>query len=149
MTLGRVNAGTANNANPLLRVPVWLSAAAGSGEKGQIVSVNPDWRDPALANYEAATVLNPWVMTEEVLQPVNSAPGMKWNPQNYFGEWMFVTGNDALLGMDACTGIQDPLHKQGRHFAEYRHALKPIFPLYGRVFLFARCANAYDTVTCS
>lgn len=149
MTDGRVNAGTADPANPLLRVPVFLSAAAGAGEKGQIVNVNPDWRDPALANYEAATVLNPWVMTEEVLQPVNSAPGMKFQPQNYFGEWDFVTGNDALLGISSCTGIQDPTKKRGRHFAEYRHAFKPIFPLYGRVILFARCAASYDTVTCS
>lgn len=151
MAAGRVNAGTANAANPLLRVPTFLSTAAGGGEKGYIANVNPDWRNPALANYEMATVMNPWVMTEEVLQPQNTAPGMKWHPQNYFGEWQFVTGNDALWNTtDNCTTPrQDPMHKLGRHFAEYRHALKPIYPLYGRGILFARCANSYDTVQCS
>jgi len=141
--------GSGGTAGQLVRVPTWVSAAAGTGEKGQIVNVNPDWRDATIAKYEMAEVLSPWVMTEEVLMPVNSAPGMKLHPQNYFGEWTFVTGNDALLGISSCTGIQDPLHKQGRHFAEYRHALKPIFPLYGRGILFRRCANAFDTVTCS
>jgi hypothetical protein len=149
MNAGRVNAGTASASNPLLRVPTFLNTAASTGEKGMIVTVNPDWRNPALANYEGAVVLNPWVMTEEVLQPVNSAPGMKWNAQNYFGEWQFVTGNDALLDGSACTGVQDPLHKQGRHFAEYRHALKPIHTIFGRMFVYARCADAFDTIGCS
>jgi hypothetical protein len=149
MTNGRVNAGTANAYNPLLRVPTFLSATAGAGEKGQIVNVNPDWRDPALATYESVEVLNPWVFTEEVLQPVNTAPGMKWQSQNYFGEWNFVIGNDALLGISNCTGVQDPMKKYGRHFAEYRHAAKPIFPIYGRMILFARCSQSFDTVTCS
>lgn len=161
ITVNRVNSGTANTYNPLVRVPTWLpqqALTAGgssyynpaqSGDKGGLWQVNPDWRDPSLANFESCEVLSPWVMTEEILMPVNSAPGMKLHPQNYFGEWQFVTGNDAVLGIANCTGIQDPLHKQGRHFAEYRHALKPIFPLYGRMLLFARCANAYDTVTCS
>ena len=134
----------------LKRVPVWtMSTSAADATKGQVAKVNPSWRDPSLAVYEGCEVLNPWVMTEEVLMPVNTAPGMKLRAQNYFGEWEFVTGNDALLGISSCTGIQDPLHKQGRHFAEYRHALKPIFPIFGRFILFKRCANAFDTLTCS
>jgi hypothetical protein len=134
----------------LKRVPTWqMSTAAADATKGQVAKVNPSWRDPSKANFEGCEVLNPWVMTEEVLMPVNSAPGMKLRPQNYFGEWQFVTGNDALLGISSCTGIQDPLHKQGRHFAEYRHALKPQFPIFGRFIMFRRCANSYDTITCS
>lgn len=134
----------------LVRVPTWvMSTNAADATKGRVAIINPDWRDPSIAAYEGATVFNPWVMTEEVLMPVNSLPGAKLNPQNYFGEWQFVTGNDALLGFDGCTGVQDPLKKQGRHFAEYRHALKPQFPMYGRFILFKRCADSFDTITCS
>jgi hypothetical protein len=134
----------------LQRVPTWvMSTATADATKGRVSIINPDWRDPSIAAYEGVTVFNPWVMTEEVLQPVNSVPGMKLKPQNYFGEWAFVTGNDAVLGFDGCTGIQDPMHKQGRHFAEYRHALKPGFPMYGRFILFKRCPASYDTVVCS
>lgn len=133
----------------LTRVPTWKVSAASTNEKGYIAEVNPDWRNPAVAAYESCEVLSPWVMTEEVLQPVNTAPGMKLRAQNYFGEWDFVTGNDALLGISSCTGTQDPMHKLGRHFAEYRHALKPVFPLYGRMILFARCPSSFDELTCS
>lgn len=133
----------------LRRVPTWVSATAGTREKGQIVSVNPYWRDATYAKFESAEVLNPWVFTEEILMPVNSLPGAKLTPQNYFGEWKFVTGNDAFLGVPNCSSIQDPLHKMGRHYAEYRHAAKPIFVNYGRMILFRRCAGSYDTVQCS
>jgi hypothetical protein len=134
----------------LVRVPTWvMSNNASYATKGKVAIINPDWRNPAVAAYESAEVLNPWVMTEEILMPVNSLPGAKLKPQNYFGEWTYVTGNDAVQGFDDCTGIADPTHKRGRHFAEYRHALKPIFPAYGRMILFKRCADAYDTITCS
>ena len=126
-----------------------MSSASADATLGQVAIVNPNWKNPNIAGYEAAVVLNPWVYTERVLRPVNSAPGMKWQAQNYFGEWHFVTGNDAFLGMDSCNGISDPMHKQGRHFAEYRHAAEPIFPSYGRVILFKRCANVVDCLTCS
>lgn len=132
------------------RVPAFnMSNAAADATKGYVAITNPAWRDPAQAPYEGAIVFNPWVMTEEVLRPVNSAPGMKWQPQNYFGEWQFVTGNDALLGFTGCTGISDPTHTRGRHFAQYRHAAKPIFPTYGRLVIFKRCAAAYDCIACS
>lgn len=133
-----------------VRIPRFrMSSAAADATLGQVAIVNPDWLNPNIAGYEAAIVLNPWVYTERVLQPVNAAPGMKWNAQNYFGEWHFVTGNDAFLGMDSCNGISDPMHKQGRHFAEYRHAAEPIFPSYGRTILFKRCPSVIDCVTCS
>jgi len=136
--------------NLLVRVPTWvMSTNATYATKGQVAIINPDWRDPSIAAYEGAIVLSRWVMTEEVLRPVNSAPGMKWDPLNYFGAWQFVTGNDALLGFDDCTGVTDPLKNFGRHFAQYEHALKPMYPSYGRLILFKRCANSFDTITCS
>lgn len=137
--------------NPLLRVPIWNTSIPGSGlqNKGSNVTLNTQWNDPAIAMYESAEVMSPWVFTEEPIKPINSVAGMKWNVQNYFGEWAFVIGNDALVGFDDCVGIQDPMHKRGRHFAEYRHANHPIFPDFGRMILFKRCANSYDTVTCS
>ena len=140
---------TLNLQGVLTRVPTFVVSAIVAGGKGYSVAINPDWRDPEEAPYESVEVLSPWVYTEEILKPVNTAPGMKWTPQNYFGEWDFVTGNDALLGFDDCTGVQDPKHKKGRHFAEYRHALKPIYPVYGRLILFKRCPDAFDTITCT
>lgn len=116
---------------------------------GQAAVINGAWRDPLVAKYESAEVLNPQVMTEEVLLPVNSLPGAKLNAQNYYGEWNFVTGNDALLGIGGCTGVTDPMKKKGRHFGEYRHALKPVFHVFGRLLLFIRCSSSWDTVTCS
>jgi hypothetical protein len=110
---------------------------------------NPDYLNPNIAAVEGATILTKWNMTEEVLRPVNAAPGMKWNPQDYYGEWRFVTGNDAFLGMDGCTGVADPFHEYGRHFAQYKHAFKPIFPDFARVFLFLRCPTTTTCLTCS
>lgn len=134
----------------LTRVPTWvMSTASADASKGQVAIVNPLWQNASIAAWEGAIIMNPWVYTEEVLQPVNSAPGMKWQAQNYFGEWQFVTGNDALLGFGGCTGVTDPVHKLGRHFAEYRHACKPIFPEYGRLIIFQRCPAQFDCVSCS
>lgn len=135
----------------LVRVPTWrMSTSATDASKGQVAIINPDWQNANIAAVEGVVVMNPWVMTEEPLMPVNSAPGMKLRAQNYMGEWNFVTGNDALLGFpEGCAGVQDPTHKLGRHFAEYRHANKPIFPEYGRLVLFLRCPASIDCVTCS
>lgn len=142
--------GITDGTNALYRVPTWLmSTNSNDVTKGQAAIVNPDWQNPNVAVIEGANVLSPWVFTEEILRPVNSAPGMKWTAQNYFGEWRFVTGNDALLGFNGCTGVTDPTHKLGRHFAEYRHAAKPIFPDYGRLVLFRRCPSVVSCVTCS
>lgn len=133
------------------RVPTWqMSTSSTDATKGQVAIVNPNYRNPNIASYEGAIVLNPWVYTEEVLRPVNAAPGMKWQAQDYFGEWQFVTGNDALIGFPDCpNGAQDPTHKQGRHVAEYRHAAKPIFPQYGALLIYTRCANDWDCAACS
>lgn len=134
----------------LVRVPTWLmDTTSANATKGAVAILNPNYTNPSVASVEGAIVMNPWVYTEEPLRPVNVAPGMKWTAQNYMGDWRFVTGNDALLGFAGCAGIQDPTHKQGRHFAEYRHAAKPIFPTYGRTILYTRCASTIDCVSCS
>lgn len=134
----------------LTRVPRYImSTSSTDATKGQVAIVNPEYDNANIAGWEGAIVLSPWVFHEEVLQPVNAAPGMKWTPQNYFGEWRFVTGNDALLGFSGCTGVSDPVHKLGRHFAEYRHAAKPIFPDFGRLIVYQRCPTTYDCVACS
>lgn len=160
------NAGTtttyanATGAAVLKRVPTWvMSTNSFDATKGQVAVVNGVWRDPnvtvtggsstGVASFESCEVLNPLALTSEVLMPVNSMPGMKLTPQNYFGEWVFKTGNDALLGINGCTGITDPMHKQGRHFGEYRVAHKPGLPIYSRMILYKRCPAAFDTVTCS
>lgn len=149
-TSGTITTFTQGATSGFKRIPTFVqSTNSADASKGQVAVVNGVWRDPSVAAYESVEVLSPWVMKEEVLMPVNSLSGAKLNPQNYFGEWKFVTGNDAFLGIDGCTGITDPMGKQGRHFAEYRTALKPIFPQYGRMILFKRCQNAYDSVTCS
>jgi len=138
----------------LVRVSPWVmvngntQGTSGYG-KGLVAIPNPDYLNPNIAAVEAAIVLTKWCCTEEVLRPVNAAPGMKWMPQDYYGEWKFITGNDAFLGMDSCTGVADPFHEYGRHFAQYKHAFKPVFPDYARVFLFLRCPNATTCLTCS
>jgi hypothetical protein len=127
------------------RIPrFYMTTNSTFATKGQVAETNDSWRDPAIAGYEAALVLNPWVYTEEVLVPVNSVSNARFPTQNYFGEWKFVTGNDAVLGFDDCAGVKDPTHKNGRHFAEYRHAAKPIFPQYGRMILFKRCVDDFE-----
>jgi len=136
--------------NTYVRIPVWANSNNSNDvTKGLAAIINPSWVDPTIATYEAAISLHPWVCTEEVLKPINAAPGMKWHPQNYFGEWDFITGNDALLGFASCAGVADPTHKLGRHFAFYRHAVRPIFPQFGRMWLFVRCSSSADTITCS
>lgn len=131
------------------RVNKW-TMSSGSATKGSIAILNTNYTNPNYANVEGAIVLSPNVYTEQPLRPVNTAPGMKWNVQNYMGEWDFVTGFDALNGFTDCTTIpQDPKHKWGRHIAEYRAAWEPVFPDHGRLILFSRCPKTYTQVTCS
>lgn len=134
----------------MTRVPRWLMSTSSSvATKGQGAIPNPAYQNPNIATIEGAYVLTPWVYREEILRPVNAAPGMTWRAQDYMGDWKFVTGNDAVLGMDDCAGVTDPLHELGRHFAQYKHAAKPVFPDYGRLVLFRRCPAVVDCVSCS
>lgn len=117
--------------------------------KGQGAEINPDWRAAA---YEGAFVMNPWVFQEEIVRPVNSAAGLNWLPKDYMGEWQFITGGKEITDNteQGGTDCYDPTKKLGRHFAEYKHANKPIFPAYGRMILFKRCeVTDFDCTTCS
>lgn len=134
----------------LKRVPVWvMSDDSDDATKGSVAKINPSWASASLAPYEGAYVLSPEVFTEEILRPINAIAGARWSPKNYFGEWDFVTGNDAVLGFTSCTGITDPLKTRGRHFGRYRHAPRPGHTTYGRFILFKRCSGSFTTLTCS
>lgn len=155
-----LNTPVANGTAILLRIPSRTNSINSLDvTKGQASVTNGVWADPnvtvtagtsvGVAKFESVEVLNPLVYTEEVLIPTNSMPHMKLNSQNYYGEWDFVNGNDAFLGIGGCTGVVDPKKKLGRHFAEYRHASRPTHPIFGRMILFKTCPNAYDVITCS
>lgn len=137
-----------HNGGCWVRRPVWeMSTDAGEVTKGKSAIVYQGWKG---AKYEGAIVPSPWVFHEETFRPITAVGNAKWSPKNYMGEWQFVTGNDALINTaDSCSGVTDPLHKLGRHFAEYKHAAKPIFPQYGRLIIFKRCLPSLQVVTCS
>jgi len=153
--------GSATGADMIVRVPLYCWSLSGDDvTKGQASVRNGAWNDANIVTLrgenrlkcvklESATVLNPFVMEEEPLIPVNSAPSMKWTPQNYYGVWAFVNGNDAFLGMDSCTGIPDPMRVRGRHFCQFRHAYKQKLPTYGAFMLFLQCPGSMSRVLCS
>lgn len=127
-------------AGAYVRIPTWIMSAT---SKGQSARLNPSW---IAAAYEGAMVLSPWVFHEEIVRPVNSAAGLSWKPMNYMGEWSFRTGGMLVDSADC----YDPTEKIGRHFAEYRHAARPIFPEYGALIIFKRCPQTnFGTVTCA
>lgn len=109
------------------RVNQYVEAAASSGKK---YTINPAWRT---ATHEAAIVLNPSVLTTEVVAP--QGYGLDFDPANYAGEWQWVTGGDRI-GATAVGG--DPQQQLGAHFATYRAAFRPVRPQDGAVILFTR-----------
>jgi hypothetical protein len=113
-----------------------------AGTKGTVSTVTAAY---LAAPYEAAVVLSPWVFKSEIVRPVNAAAGLSWSPTNSMGEWMFVTGAHKWD-----TDCPDPLEKYGRHFAEFKHAPKPIFPEYGVTLIYKRCpVNSFQRVYCT
>ena len=146
-----VSAANASGVDRLVRVPTFIMRKESTFvTKGKGADINPHWKDPSIASVEGARAFHPMVFTEEILRPVNAAPGMKWNAQNYMGEWRFINGNDALIGFDDCANVPpDPLGEQGRHFAQYKHAAKPVAPYYGALVLFNRCSADYNQILCS
>jgi len=108
----------------------------GSATKGKKYTINPAWKT---ATHEAAVVLNPAVFTAEAVRPVTAAGGLNWNPQNYNGEWKWVTGlNNISDSTTAVTTGTDPFQKLGRHFCEYMFAMRPVRPDDGVVIIFTR-----------
>lgn len=134
--------------NCYIRINTWENDPAAT--KGTTQKINDDWKD---APYEAAYVLSPWVFHSEIVRPVNSAAGLNWMPKNYFGEWQWVTGGTQIYdegGADVASSCYDPLKKLGRHFAEYKHAPRPIFPEFGRMIIFRRCPTTdFSCPTCA
>jgi hypothetical protein len=106
---------------------------------------NPDWYT---APYEGVDVLSPNLFTREIVAPVNSAGGVSFDPTNYMGEWQFVRG-----AYKWSTSCDDPLEEQGRHYAQFAHAIKPSLPArfkYGFHIIQKRCVgNDVECTTCS
>lgn len=121
------------------RVPTFEMNAA---TKGFAARTTQAWKD---APYEGAYVLNPWVFHSEAIRPVNSAAGLNWEPKSYMGELNFITGGERIFDPPC----HDPEHKLGRHFGSFAHAPKPIFPEYGRLILYRRCAQTDGCISCS
>lgn len=131
--------------NQYVRINTWLMSA---GTKGTRAVINPDWR---AAPYEGAFIIHPNVMIEHIVTAINSGAGLTWPTKSYFGEWKFVTGGKNITDNteQAGTDCYDPTEKLGRHFGEYKHAIEPIFPEFGRMILFKRCElTDYGCTTC-
>lgn len=129
-----------------VRVPTFVSS---STTKGTGTEVNPAYISAAAAPYEAALVLSPYVMTDELIAPSASVGPASFPETNYMGDWMWKTGPQAVAAAsgDAC---YDPLEKFGRHFAEYKHALRPgALPQAGAVIFYKRCTGSFDLVQCT
>jgi len=102
-----------------------------SATKGKKYTINPSWRT---ATHEAAIVLNPNVLTAEVVAP--QGYGLDFEPANYAGEWDWVVGGDKINAF-AATG-NDPQETLARHYATYMSAFRPVRPQDGAVILFTR-----------
>ena len=82
--------------------------------------------------YETAIVLTPSVMRQLVVPPTTPG-GLPFSPENYSGEWSFVTGDYKTV--DGCS---DPLEVFGRHYGQYEMAFEPIFGDHGATLLHKR-----------
>lgn len=120
--------------------PFLIVPASGKGTKA---INNPLWET---APYEAAFFLNPYVMRSEVVEPEVNAGGLPFDPISYFGDWVFEVGGNRIFPNGGC---YDPHFKFGRHYAEFRHGIRPIHPNFGVTVIFKRCIQAPFTVTCS
>lgn len=109
--------------------------SAGGGKKAQYTTAYKN------AQYEAAVIPHPMAFIAEFVSP--DTAGLDWNPNNYMGDWKFVTGLQNISvgagASDVCT--IDPLHKFGQHFAELMYAPHTIYPGLARVVWFLRCRN--------
>lgn len=135
-----------HNGTAYVEVPRFVNISA---TKGTPQDVNPSWKSPSEAPYEAAFVLNPNVFTAEIVRPPSQVASLTFNGYGYQGDWFWVTGSDAIstANGDAC---YDPLKKQGRHIAEMIYAPKPgPLPVAGAIVFFKRCAAVYTLVTCT
>lgn len=132
------------NGSAYVRVEPFMVTSGPTSGLGNDAPVNPLWLTAA---YEAAMILHPLVMRTEIIQPEVNAGGLPFDATNYYGDWQFETGGERIFPPG--TNCFDPLHKFGRHFAEFKHAVRPIHPYYGRTFIYKRCISSPFSVGCS
>lgn len=122
--------------------PIWESEDFGTGNgynaNGTLVG----------APFEAAVTPNPLQIEDQILRPVNQMHNTKWNAADWMGNYQFLTGTEAR-SIGTGTYCPDPAGDYGIHYAQYWHAVAPIHPEYGRLWLFRRCAEEWDCVTCA
>lgn len=111
------------------RIDQWTESAATKGKK---YAINSAWKT---ATHEAAIVLNPAVMTAEIVKP--EGYGLSFDAKNYSGDWKWVTGGDKIGSATATSG-NDPLEKLARHYATYMSAFRPVRPEDGCMIIFDR-----------
>ena len=112
-----------------VRVDQWTESSATAGKK---YAINTAWKT---ATHEAAIVLNPAVMTAEVVRP--EGYGLSFDAKNHTGDWKWVTGGDRIGSATATSG-NDPLEKLARHYATYMAAFRPVRPEDGCMIIFDR-----------
>ena len=110
--------------------------AAGSPTKGTSTVLNPRYTGKDISDgdgvYEAAIALVPSVMKQLVV-PSQTPGGLAFSPENYSGDWQFITGD--YKNADGCA---DPLEVYGRHYGQYEMAFEPVFGDHGATLLFKR-----------
>tara|TARA_R110002020_G_scaffold265840_7_gene480675 strand:- start:8754 stop:9935 length:1182 start_codon:yes stop_codon:yes gene_type:complete len=111
------------------RIDQWTESSATKGKK---YAINSAWKT---ATHEAAIVLNPAVMTAEIVKP--EGYGLSFDAKNYSGDWKWVTGGDKIGSATATSG-NDPLEKLARHYATYMSAFRPVRPEDGCMIIFDR-----------
>lgn len=133
------------NGTVYTRVNTFQMAA---GTKGQVGEVTTEYEN---ADFEAAFALSPWVMHMRMVRPITQIGSLSWDARSYMGDWNWVTGGDLITDAteEGETKCYDPLKKLGRHFAEIKWAPKPIYPTFGRMFIYRRCAaREFSCNTC-
>jgi hypothetical protein len=133
-------AGTAltfGTAGQYWRIPTYVGTAINPG-KGYKYTLNPDYTSTTTGKYEGAIALSSRVFASEIVPPTNSSAGVNWDPTNTLGEWQFVTGGERISGL---TTGSDPLHKLGAHYAEFKHAPRPMFPSHGKILIYDRTSS--------
>ena len=87
------------------------------------------------ATHESAIVLNPSVMKQLVV-PSTTPGNLGFTPENYTGDWKFITGAYKWGGTNA--DCDDPLEVNGRHVGTYEMAFEPVFGEHGATVQFVR-----------
>lgn len=95
------------------------------------------------AAFGAALVALPEGMSVEVVRPQNA--GLNFDPENYNGEWDFITGGERICN----PGVYDPKHEKGRHFATISYAARPKRIHSMKVIIYKRCSPTRSSIYCS